>query len=298
MKNLFFFLITIIVSNSFCTAQNTTQYKWGSRPPLVFECDIFGNHEKKKIPVSPHSYFTITSRLNADTLIATTGLFGKIKDGILLTDEPEKFKQFNIKTEAKDGLLTKAINGKMTVDQFLEKQQYFLVPVSLLNTADAIPVFATCRESAQFTLGIASIPFKLRLHNFDFAKDLNIGSVLGFNMRTHPTRNNYINCLLNISISVNDIDEFSARNVPDDQLPAQNIAALTLASGLVWQFGKGQVGVFYGFDFMSHNNWVKYRWVYNKRPWVGIGFGINLFQKDDLSAGPGDEISNYKKKRR
>lgn len=294
-----YYCLLIMFFFSCCVAgQNTNQYRWGAKPPILEACDQYGTPIKGAlVPMAPYAYFWITNKKDDNTVIATLGLWADIdQNGNVTVSDTDKFKNLNLNNTARGEILANRISS-FSKEYIANNRQYFLVPVSALGTG-AIPVYATGKQSQQFTIGAATLPFKLRLHNFDFAKDLNIGSVIGINRRTHATKNNYVNYLFNISISVNDIDNLSARNVSADQLPAKNIAALTLAGGMVWQFGKGQVGLFYGFDFMSHNNWTKYRWVFNKRPWVGIGFGINLFQREDLNAGPGDEISNYKKKKK
>lgn len=293
---------TVLFTATCCsaTAQITNQYKWKDRPPILQECDRLGDHIKgSKVPMDPYSYFWIANKKNADTVIAVLGLWAKVdKNGALNISDEKKFKELNITTEGINALNSfRTANTEANLFKVLESRKYFLVPVTAL-TADAIPVYDKGKQTQRLTIGAATLPFKLRVANFDFAKDLNIGSVIGINRRTHHEKNNFINYLFNISVSVNDIDNLAARNVPADQLPAKNIAALTLAGGVVWQSGKAQVGLFYGFDFMSHNNWTKYRWVYNKRPWVGIGFGLNIFQREDTNAGPGDEISNFNKKKK
>ncbi len=299
MKKYNCFIISFFVFLSGSVAQNTNQYKWGPKTPILIECDQFGTAiTGSKVAIPPYSYFWITNKKDDNTVIATLGLWAKIEgDGTVNISNETRFQQLNLSSSSISSLTTKGIvNNGITAMQIQSNRKYFLVPVSALGT-DAIPVYETGWKSQRLTIGATTLPFKLRLHNFDFAKDLNIGTVIGVNRRIHPTKNNFVNYLFNISISVNDIDNLSARNVPADQLPAKNIASLTLGGGVVWQFGKGQVGLFYGFDFMSHSNWTKYHWVYNKMPWIGIGFGINIFQKDDLNAGPGDEISNYKKQK-
>jgi hypothetical protein len=299
----FFYLLAfcLVMQCISAFAQNTDQYRWSYNPPVFKECDFTGKIIKDKfVAPPPYTYFTIVSRKNEDTVIVMAGLAAKVKsDGSLLINEPEKFRQLNIASAEIGQFGNNKLNtAEVNMEAVESKRKYFLVPTALLGSATALPVYAKGWGTRTLTIGAATLPFKLRLHDFDFAKDLNIGSVIGWNIRTHRIKNNFLNLMANISVSVNDIDKYTARNVPDEDLPAKNIAALTLAGGLVYQSGKGQVGLFYGFDFMSHTNWTRYRWVYNKRPWIGLGFGINLFQKEDLSMGPADELDNYNRKKK
>lgn len=265
----------------------------GPNPPILQECNFAGDPTGHKFAPAPYTYFTVTSKKDNDTFIARESIAGKTDgDSVRITDQA-KFLQLNIATSQQENF-SKSSRNAYSLSWVNDNRKYFIIPAALLGTATAIPVYAKGCKSAQLTISATTLPFKLRIHNFDFAKDLNVGSVIGMNVSTNRIKNNFINYLFNISVSVNDIDKQTARGVPDDQLPAKNIAALTLAGGILWQSGKAQFGIFYGFDFMSHENWVKYRWVYNKGPWIGIGFGINLFQKEYLNASPADEISNAK----
>ncbi len=131
---------------------------------------------------------------------------------------------------------------------------------------------------------VNTLPLKLRIYNFNFAEKVNIGSQFGWRKRTNSIKENYLSLNFTLGLSVNNIDASSIRNV--GVAANDNIAALSLGSGFVFQSGKIQLGLYYGFDFLSHNNWVKYRWDYNKRPWFGIGIGANIFNNESNDKTP------------
>lgn len=165
--------------------------------------------------------------------------------------------------------------------------KYFLMSRSDLDS-NCIKVFPTKGKSATFSLGLVTMPMKLRLgKNFDFQGSLSLGTTAGMKMRISKYNPNYINFLFGASISAVNLDSFSTKGKVSGQ-PINNMAVFSPSLGMVFEFGRAQAGLFYGWDFLSKSNQTKYTWIYNKKPWISIGFGFSIFSVDSKSNSPKD----------
>lgn len=159
------------------------------------------------------------------------------------------------------------------IDRFFKIQRYDL-------DSNCVKVYNKGWRSLAFTIGLVTMPLKLRLgKNFDFQGNLSLGSTAGIKMRLSGYRANYINLLLGTSLSTVSLDSFSTRGKITGQ-PLTNMAVFSPSLGAVFEFGKAQAGVFYGWDVLNKSNQVKYDWIYQKKPWVSIGFGFSIFNVD------------------
>ena len=139
-----------------------------------------------------------------------------------------------------------------------------------------IKYYNTWFYSASFTLGLITMPLKLRLgSNFDFQGSFSLGTTAGIKMRISHYGPNYINVLFGASISSVSLDSFSTNGKVPGQ-PLTNIAAFSPSFGTVFEFGKAQAGIFYGWDFIGKSTQSKYEWIYNGKPWISIGFGFSI----------------------
>src|SRR3954447_14976808 len=106
-------------------------------------------------------------------------------------------------------------------------------------------------------------------------KSLRLGSTAGVKIRSSKYSSNYINLLLGTSISTISLDSFSTRGKLTGQ-PLTNIAVFSPSVGAVFEFGKAQAGLFYGWDILNKSTQAQYGWIYNKKPWLSIGFGFSI----------------------
>jgi hypothetical protein len=187
----------------------------------------------------------------------------------------------------KDNRFYEYKNNKMT---FLQKkadatqlsQLYFKIKRGDLDS-NCIKVFPTGKKSASFTLGLVTMPLKLRLgKNFDFQGSFSLGTTAGAKFRLSEFSPNYINLLFGASISTVSLDSFNTGGRVPGQ-PLTNIATFSPSLGIVFEFGRSQAGVFYGWDFLSKSTQNKYQWIYNRKPWISIGLGFSIFNIDSKS---------------
>lgn len=161
--------------------------------------------------------------------------------------------------------------------------RYFLISRQDLDS-NCIKVYKTgLRKSTVFTIGLVTMPMKIRLSNFDFQGNLSLGTTAGAKIRISKYNPNYINLLFGASLSTVTLDSFSTHGKVAGQ-PITNIAVFSPSLGAVLEFGKAQAGIFYGWDFLNKSNQEKYGWVYNKKPWISIGFGFTIFSIDTKSS--------------
>jgi hypothetical protein len=157
--------------------------------------------------------------------------------------------------------------------------KYFLIQRYDLDS-NCVKVYNTGLRSTVFTIGLVTMPLKLRLgSNFDFQGNLSLGTTAGVKIRMSKINANYLNLLVGTSISTISLDSFSTRGKISGQ-PLTNIAVFSPSLGLVFEFGKAQAGIFYGWDVLNKSTQAKYGWIYNKKSWVSIGFGFSIFNVD------------------
>ena len=160
--------------------------------------------------------------------------------------------------------------------------KFFLVQGFDLDS-NCVKIYPTGFKSAVFTIGLVTMPVKLRLGpSFEFQGNLSLGSTAGVKIRMSRVNANFVNLLVGTSISTVTLDSFNTKGKLNAQ-PLNNIAAFSPSLGLVFEFGRAQAGLFYGWDFLNKSTQVKYEWVYNKKPWISIGFGFSILNIDGKS---------------
>jgi hypothetical protein len=172
--------------------------------------------------------------------------------------------------------LTANYTPHVSSDTTIKVSRYFKIMKTDLDS-NCRMIFQTGRKSITFTVGLVTMPLKLRLgNNFDFQGNLSLGTTAGAKMRISKYNPNYIDFLLGLSISTVSLDSFSTNGKVAGQ-PLTNIAAFSPSLGVVFEFGKSQFGVFYGWDLLSTSTQSKYNWIYNGKPWISVGFGFSIF---------------------
>ena len=147
--------------------------------------------------------------------------------------------------------------------------------------SNAIPYFnAGFKKGAwDWSSGIVVLPLKARKNpEFSYSKDFTLGLSGGAKMRISNSNPTYLNFLYNIGISSVGIDSLSSKGKikqPSDR------AALTNAFGIVLENHSYQFGIFYGFDRLSSNDYKNTQWIYNRKPWISIGIGYQIFSKEN-----------------
>lgn len=254
---------------------NTRIYETRSNIP-VFACDLLGRrfYDNNTFAVPPfRSKFALIRFVNSDTALVRFLDWSKQSSLYEKFNKPERYEMITspaIRTATRTNLTDTAVD------------KYFLVAKGDLDS-NCIKVYNNGYRSIVFTFGIVTMPMKLRLgSNFDFQGNLSLGTTAGAKMRISRYNPNYLNLLFGASISTITLDSFSTKGRVVGQ-PITNMAVFSPSLGLVFEFGKAQAGVFYGWDILNRSNQARYEWIHNKKPWLSIGFGVSIFNVDSKS---------------
>lgn len=209
---------------------------------------------------------------------------------------PFKSKFALVRNAGNDSMVIRFLNWKNTElkAKFNGEEgnaKYFLITKNDLDS-NCIKVYARGNKSTVFTLGLVTMPMKLRLgRNFDFQGNLNLGTTAGAKMRISKYNPNYVNFLFGASIATVSLDSFSTGGRISGQ-PLTNIAVFSPSLGVVFEFGKAQAGIFYGWDFLNKATQSRYNWIYDRKPWISIGFGFSIFSVNGTSSSQSDPTND------
>ena len=259
----------------------------------VVPCDITGrkmivNNDSFHTP-PPGARFLLIRPLgqNTDEFIIRYLVWNKKKSPILYNYYNKPWSQDSVQRTADSrnsspGWGERSGGWDSSGKSYAKIDKFFLVQRFDLDS-NCIKIHPTGLRSAVFTIGLVTMPVKLRLSpSFEFQGNLSLGSTAGVKIRISRVNANFVNLLVGTSISTVTLDSFNTKGKLNAQ-PLNNIAAFSPSLGLVFEFGKAQAGLFYGWDFLNKSTQVKYDWVYNKKPWISIGFGFSILNIDGKS---------------
>lgn len=142
-----------------------------------------------------------------------------------------------------------------------------------------------------FVSGALTVPIKIRpggderdpetmtrIRQFDFANDINIGLSAGVKLRIDNKQRAFLNLVGGVSLTSIAVDEDNTRNFVDQKT---NASSITYSVGLVFQYDDFQIGLINGWDYLSRD--LGDNWVYQGRPWYGVGLGLSIFSSKDKS---------------
>jgi hypothetical protein len=252
-------LLCFILSLAFLSnGQGIVKYFEIVNDIAVIKCNING---KKLVPDSsylippPNKCFSLIRTLNADSQIIKF---------IHWSSNPKTINQYRNLVIFNVG------------NDTIRGNEYYLIKKSDLDS-NCVPIYGRGVNAINFTLGFVTMPVKLRLgKNFDFESTISLGTTAGVKMRMSRHYQNYINFLFGASTSTVTLDSFSTSGKISGQ-PVTNIFVFSPSIGIVVEFAKSQIGLFYGWDLLGKTNNLRYEWVYNKKPWISLGFGFSIF---------------------
>lgn len=127
------------------------------------------------------------------------------------------------------------------------------------------------------TLGVLSLPIKFRFQDGSFDTNLNIGATAGLRLFTNQFSPYafYVQAGLNLGTT-----KLTSSNSAVEAEKEINATTGTFILGAMFQYKKIQTGLYLGYDFISNQK--EYNWDYNGRPWLSIGFGVDLFENKDV----------------
>jgi len=294
MKKLSFLLLCLpVMSICLCAQENEKSRLYDVRSNIpVFPCDLLGRKffEEGKYEVPPlRSKFALVRSADGD-MVVIRFLNWDTKRSKTLHDkfnEPLRFKEIR-SPETKKALEPDPDrpandSARMMANENAIIEKYFLLSRADLDS-NCLKIFTTGSKSIVFTIGLVTMPLKLRLgSDFDFQGNLSLGTTAGIKMRLSRYNPNYVNFLFGASIATISLDSFSTKGKVTGQ-PINNMAVFSPSLGLVFEFGNAQAGLFYGWDFLNKSSQSQYSWIYNKKPWLSIGFGFSIFTVNSKSS--------------
>jgi hypothetical protein len=120
--------------------------------------------------------------------------------------------------------------------------------------------------------GAVTMPFKYRPDSRSFDKDVSLSGMGGVSFSFNS--NFKMSGLIGIGLSDVTINE---TNTDGRISESSNVSALTLSTGLVFQYKAVQAGLFIGCDNLSDSN--KDNWESHGNLWFGAGIGISIYSE-------------------
>ncbi|KPE51943.1 hypothetical protein AOB46_06905 [Chryseobacterium indologenes] len=136
-------------------------------------------------------------------------------------------------------------------------------------------------------VGVFTVPFKLRLSEFSFDANVNLGANLGAKFRMNRKIKN--------GFSLEPIVGFGLASIKLDESNSKasestNTSAFTINTGLLIHVNNSiNVGFTYGFDHIGKNDQNNYDWKYNGKGWLGLGINVAFSSQNDNT---GSSVSN------
>lgn len=165
-----------------------------------------------------------------------------------------------------------------------EKPKYFFISdTDFDNNTD---VYENDNPRTSFVTGAITIPIKIRpggdekdemgntIRPFDFSGEVNVGLSVGIKFRLGSAKSKvYFIPTAGINLTSVSIDETTVRNGVITS--KTNASSLTPFTGFVIQYDTFQLAMITGWDRLSGKTGEN--WVYQGRPWFGIGLGYSIF---------------------
>lgn len=144
-------------------------------------------------------------------------------------------------------------------------------------------------DRLEWRSGVYTVPFKLRLSDFDFDANVNLGVNIGAKIRWKRERKD--------GFALEPIFGFGLASIKLDEANSKvetptNISAFSTNFGLLIHINSDiNLGLVVGHDFISSHDQQKNDWKYNGKGWLGIGINI-AFSKGTNNTG---DIAGNKK---
>lgn len=171
----------------------------------------------------------------------------------------------------KAGDLEKAIAANKNYYEWFNGKIYKVNKNTLFNNYEKVTAYD------RVTLGVLSLPIKFRFQDGTFDTNFNIGAAVGYRLFTNQFSPYafYVQTGLNLGTT-----KLTSSNSAVEAEKEINATTGTFILGAMFQYKKIQTGLYLGYDFISNQK--EYNWDYNGRPWLSIGFGVDLFENKDV----------------
>lgn len=239
-------------------------------------CDVLGiTIDPNPIVMLKDALFTV-ERVVDDTLLVIR--FLNWKSG------SEKSAIYNYEsTEVIDTKVDK--NGiKSTKKTYNRAEKFFAIPKSVFEKSCSE---YTVTQKWDITLGTLMTPFKLRNDPFQFTTNLNLGTMIVGRINLKHGFN--IGASLGLSLSSVQLDSLSTNGTVT---AATERPAFTPSVGIIFGYKNINLTLSRGWDFINKNSSIERSWVYQGKPWFGLGIGISLFKIDSGNSTPTGQVED------
>lgn len=171
-----------------------------------------------------------------------------------------------------------ALNNKTFVRDENGQNIYYKMPLADYNSNAA-----RLEKKGTFTVGASTTLIKIRpgkkepkddyVIYSDFGNDFNIGVSAGWKFKPYRRLALSHSFVGGLSFSSIKVTPYTTRNFVESEATQ---ACVTFSAGYVFEYDKFQVTGFAGLDVMSGE--VGRNWIYRNRPWLGLGFGYQIFR--------------------
>lgn len=212
------------------------------------------------------------SLANKDKRVEQVSINGKTVNCILV-----RFWNFadNAGTQAFAAANINSINVKNNGTRFWMTEQDF----------DAQTIQYYSKGFGGVDIGITLLPFRMRFANTskDRPADIELTAIdalptFAVKWRTsHTNPDNYFGIIGGIGITASKIDSSSfplSSQVRNEYAKSKNISMLTGTIGFMFEFNRGQIGLFFGKEFVGKD---LRDWKYRNAPFISIGIGTPIF---------------------
>lgn len=159
---------------------------------------------------------------------------------------------------------------------YANNQKYFLIPISIFTTSG---VEQHELIASNFEVGILNFPAKFRFNkkNTDFSGPFNLGATIDLTLRHFSSKKSKTAFVFGIGISNNNLDTASVRRNQSILSSANNFSTFTICYGVMKKFGRLQIGLFSGNDWINNLNQITFGWKYQGKFWASLAFGYSIF---------------------
>lgn len=150
-----------------------------------------------------------------------------------------------------------------------------------LSTSKYLSFAEELKRRGSFVVGASTTLIKIRPGNgedgenaifSEFGNDFNIGITAGWRINDWK-RNVSVSLVGGLGFSSIKVTPQTTRDFIDSESTQSSIS---FSGGAIFEIQKFQISTFVGIDTMSGE--IGRNWIYRNRPWIGIGFGYEIFK--------------------
>jgi len=150
-----------------------------------------------------------------------------------------------------------------------------------------IPLYSRYKGA---NVGTYTIPFRLRgigSSEFDFESTLSLQTNVVFGFGTRYKKESWFDASMGIGLSGININSKNSKATDERTASAFTISI----GGLVRPSKFANLGIFMGWDFLAQND-REVDWIYNGKPWLGIGINVSFSEIKTENAAKGYKQEN------